>query len=46
MLRASIGNGEAKERVCMSHGHEQGRGGLPEEVHSAGRREAKGEKLG
>ena len=25
MLRASIGNGVAKERMCMTHGHEQSR---------------------
>ena len=23
MLRASVGNGEAKELICMTHGHEQ-----------------------
>ena len=26
MLRASIGNGVAKELICMAYGHEQRRG--------------------
>ena len=31
MLRASTGNGEAKELTCMAHGHElKGRGGQRE----------------
>ena len=42
----SIGNGVAKELICMTHGHEQWCEDGLREWWQLGRIEAKGEKLG
>ena len=45
-VKYTIENGEAKELIHMTHGHELKKGGLLEGMGGAGWREAKGEKLG
>ena len=43
----STGNGEAKEPICMTHGHELRAGGVAQDTgrrEGAGRREIKGRK--
>ena len=44
-VKKSIGNGEAKEFICMTHGHEL-REGTAGRNGSTGYRRAKREKLG
>ena len=41
----NMGNGVAKEFICMTHGHEL-RGGMPEGIGVPGRGGAKRKKLG
>ena len=43
-VKNSIGNGEAKEFICMTHGHELNKGGDVGWRGCAGQRGVKGEK--
>ena len=44
MLRASIGNGEAKELICSTHGHDELRRGIAGGKVGTGWRGSKGGK--
>ena len=44
-VKNSVGNGEAKELMCMTHGHERSGGGLLEVMGVPGRG-GKGGKIG
>ena len=45
-VKNSIGNGEAKELICMTHGHELREGIAGERGGGTGQMTAKGKKLG
>ena len=43
-IKNGIGNGEAKELICITHGHELRTGGMLEGVSGTGQRVIKGRK--